>query len=300
MSLAELAEHPFERASSLDALCRLLHERSGRGEETILLAGGTDWIVERHMAPVGNGGRPLPLVVDVSPLAELRGIAIDGETARLGAATTYLELRRHPALTARAPLLGAMAREVGAIQIQARGTLGGNLATASPAADGVAALTALDADVVLRSVRGERSVPLASYYLGYKRSVRAADEVIVRVDFRLPKKDGAFAYWRKVGTRQAQSISKVALAGVVELQDGRIARVGLGMASVAPTTVFLPSVRALALGAPPAALTDETLDRATLADISTIDDIRSTAAYRRHVACALVRELFRQLRTVSS
>lgn len=296
MSLAELPLHPFERASSLPALCSLLADRASRGEGTVLLAGGTDWIVEQHISPVADP-RGLPLVVDVSRLPELGVIEVHGDVARIGAGVTYLAIRRHEELARRAPLLGAMSRDVGALQIQARGTLGGNLATASPAADGVACLAALDAEVVLASTRGERRVPLSGFYTGYKRTVRAADEVIVAVEMTLPR-PGAVTYWRKVGTRLAQAISKVALAGVVDVEDGRIVRLGLGMASVAPTTAFLPTVRALGVGTPLQEISDDALDAATARDVAPIDDIRSTGAYRRHVARALVRELFRRARGV--
>jgi CO/xanthine dehydrogenase FAD-binding subunit len=293
LSLAELAQHPFERAESLDALCHRLAERCAKGEASVLLSGGTDWIVERHLAPTALSPAPLPLVLDVSRLAALRGISVEGDEVRIGSGATYLEIRRHDVLSRRAPLLGAMARDVGALQIQARGTLGGNVATASPAADGVAALAALDARIVLTSVRGERTIPIASYFTGYKRSEKAADEVIVRFEFLLPN-EGAITFWRKVGTRRAQSISKVALAAVAEVDSVRFTRLGFGMASVSPTTALLPTLMAQAI-ASPARLTEDELDALTLGDIAPIDDIRSTAEYRRHVACALVRQFFRLL-----
>lgn len=295
MSLTDLPAHPFHRAGHLDEVCALLAERATKQEATVLLAGGTDWIVEQHLAPPADAG-PLPLVVDVSRLAELRDLQLDGETLRIGAAVTYLALRRNPFVHERLPLLAAMARDVGAIQIQARGTLGGNLATGSPAADGVCALAALDAAVLLRSVRGERRIPLTGYYTGYKRSVRAADEVILGFEVRVPPA-GSAQHWRKVGTRQAQAISKVALAAVAEHDDGRLTWLGLGMASVAPTVAFLPSVRALGVATPLSNLTAAALEDATQHDICPIDDIRSTAAYRRHVAGALVRRFFDSLRT---
>ena len=298
MSLAELALHPFERAESLDAACRTLSHRAGKGDETVLLAGGTDWIVEQHAAAPALGGNP-PLILDVSRIPELRGIRIVSERAVVGAAATYLELRQHPVITRRVPMLTSMARDVGAPQIQARGTLGGNLATASPAADGSAALMALDADVVVASVAGERHVPIAQWFTAYRRTARAADEIIVRIEFALPK-SGGHQLWRKVGTRAAQSISKVALAAVGEYERGRCVRVGIGMASVAPVTAALPHVRALAVSPGPLAVPDEDLDAAVRRDISPIDDVRSTAAYRTHVACALVRGFFRTLRPVSS
>lgn len=294
MNPAELALYPFERPAALTELCRTLSARAGRRERTVLLAGGTDWIVERGLAPPENPDE-LPLVLDVSRLPELRGIQVAKERAAIGAAVTFLEIRSHPVLLRRAPVLTAMAREVGAIQIQARGTLGGNLATASPAADGAAALMALDADVVLASVHGERRVPLTQFFTGYRATRRAEDEVIARVEFVLPR-TGAHQAWRKVGTRAAQAISKVALAAVAGLERGRCVRAGFGMASVAPVTASLPTVRALTLAPSLAAVSDEELDAATRHDIAPIDDIRSTAAYRAHVACALVKAFFRELR----
>jgi CO/xanthine dehydrogenase FAD-binding subunit len=187
-----------------------------------------------------------------------------------------------------------MAADVGAAQIQARGTLGGNLATASPAADGVAALAAYDASILVRSARGARTIPFADLQTGYKTSSRAADEVIVAVELALPAL-GAPWVWRKVGARRAQAISKVALAGVAELAGGRATRFGLGMAAVAPVTARLASVRALATSTPLAALGSPAIERAVEADVAPIDDVRSTREYRLHCAKALVRAWLRQL-----
>jgi len=291
---AEIALYPFERPGTLAELCRTLSARAGRKERTVLLAGGTDWIVERRLAPPADPN-DLPLVLDVSRLPEMRGITVAREIATIGAAATFLEIKSHPVLSRRAPVLTAMAREVGAVQIQARGTLGGNLASASPAADGAAALMALDADVVLASIHGERRVPLTQFFTGYRATRRAEDEVIVRVEFTLPR-TGAHQVWRKVGTRAAQAISKVALAAVAEVVRGRGVRSGFGMASVAPVTVSLPTVRALGLAPSLASVSDEELDAATRRDIAPIDDLRSTAAYRAYVASALVKGFFRELR----
>jgi CO/xanthine dehydrogenase FAD-binding subunit len=188
-----------------------------------------------------------------------------------------------------------MARDVGALQIQARGTLAGNLASGSPAADGVCALAALDATLLLRSIRGPRRIPLSGFYTGYRKSVLAPDELIEAIEIALPPAGSPYA-WRKVGTRQAQAISKVALAAVAVVESGRCTRLGLGMASVAPTVASLPATRALGLSRPLAEITPGDLERAVLADIAPIDDIRSTAAYRRHVAVALVTRFFEGLR----
>lgn len=290
MSVAGLALHPFAAPRDLPEALGLLAERAARNEKTVLLAGGTDWFVERHVAPPETEGT-LPLVLDVSRLEGLRRVSLAGDTLRVGAGVTYLELRKDPRIVARGPLLATMARDVGALQIQARGTLAGNLASGSPAADGVSALAALDATLLLRSVRGARRVPLAGFYTGYRKSVLAPDELIEAIEIELPPAGSPFS-WRKVGTRQAQAISKVALAAVAVVENGRCTRLGLGMASVAPTVAFLPATRALGLSRPLAEITAADVERAVLADISPIDDIRSTAAYRRHVAVALVTRFF--------
>jgi CO/xanthine dehydrogenase FAD-binding subunit len=291
MTAPSLSTLAFASPSTLPEICDLLAERSARGGETVMLAGGTDWYVERHaQLPLAGA----PLVIDLTRVAALRTIDLHGDRLVLGSATTYEDLRRSPVVSVRAPLLAEMAATVGAAQIQARGTLAGNLATGSPAADGVAALAALDAEIVLASRAGERRVPLTGFYTGYRRTVRRPDELIARIEVDLPGRPSHQA-WRKVGTRSAQAISKVALAGIAVVADGRVARIGLGMASVAPTTSFLPSVRALALGRSPRELSGADLDEATGRDIAPIDDIRSTAAYRLHVARALVRNFFAAL-----
>ena len=296
MSVAGLALHPFAAPKSLDEALSLLADRAAKAEKTVLLAGGTDWFVERHVAPAEEAGT-LPLVLDVSRLDALRGISLDGETLCIGAAATYLEIRKDARVAARCLLLAATARDVGALQIQARGTLGGNLASGSPAADGVAALAALDATLLLRSVRGARRVPLASFYTGYRKSVLAADELIEAIEIALAPEGSPFA-WRKVGTRQAQAISKVAFAALAVVSEGRAARLGLGMASVAPTVSFLRATRALGLGKPLAEITDADVEKAIFADVSPIDDVRSTAAYRRHVAVRLAQRFFGELRAL--
>ena len=294
MSLADLRLFEMRRGLDLAALCDLVSERHGRGERTVLLAGGTDWMVEQELrGPLGEG-QSGPLLVDVSRMEELRGVRLTGDTLRIGAATTYLEVRRSEAVLDRAPLLARMARDVGAVQIQARGTLGGNIATASPAADGTAALAALDAEILVRSVRGERRIPIAALQTGYKASTRAPDEIIVAVEIALPPAGSAWI-WRTVGARRAQAISKVALAGVAHVIDGKLARIGLGMASVAPVTALLPKTRALALSRPLADLTQGAIDAAVAEDIAPIDDVRSTRDYRIHCAKAVTRGFLRDL-----
>ena len=188
---------------------------------------------------------------------------------------------------------GEVRQDLGALQIQARGTLGGNLATGSPAADGVTVLAAYDATVVLASVRGERRVPMVEYQTGYKKSLKAPDEAIVAFEMDVPARYSW--YWRKVGTRRAQAISKVALAGIAVIEAGRVTRAGLGMASVAPVTALLSKTRQLLLSAPIAEIAGPDLDAAVLGDIAPIDDVRSTREYRAHCARILVKDFVRQL-----
>jgi len=294
VTIADLSAYEMRYVPSVELLCELVAARQASGQDTVLLAGATDWMVEQEMRPAIESAEELPLLVDISRVGELRGIRIDGDELRIGAATTYLEMRRHDGILSRAPLFACMARDVGAVQIQARGTLGGNLATGSPAADGVAALAAYDALVVVRSVRGERRIPMSDLQTGYKQSCRAQDEVIIAFEMRLPTPNAPW-YWRKVGTRRAQAISKVALAAVAEVDGGRVKRIGCGMASVAPVTALMPATRALALSGPAKAISAAAVDRAVDADVAPIDDIRSTGDYRRHVARALTREWLRLL-----
>ncbi len=293
MSLHDLPRYEMCHVADLDELCQLVYEKVNRSEPIRLLAGGTDLMVE--LVRGKQAPDPLPLVVDVSRLDELRAITWDGKRLTIGAAVTFLELQRHPLVAEWAPIVARMARDVGGPTIQARGTLGGNLATASPAADGVAVLAALDANVLVRSARGARRIPFAKLQTGYKASIRTAEEVIVAFEF-VPPAPGATWLWRKVGPRLAQAISKVALAGVAELGDGgQVTRVGLALASVAPVTARMDQTRALLAGAVPGQLDGEALDAAVESDISPIDDVRSTRIYRIHCAKALVRGFAREL-----
>lgn len=283
----------LRRAGTIAEACTLLAEATSAGD-AFLLAGGTDLVVEDHLAPASAQPKKARVLIDVSDVPELHAIDDRGATIRLGGGVSYLTLRRHPLLVAKLPILGAMAKDVGALQIQARGTLAGNLATASPAADGVAALAALDATIGLRSVRGERAVSIDRYFHGYKKSERARDEVISFVDVRVPSASARWL-WRKVGTRLAQAISKVALGAVVEVDGGVVRHARFGMASVAPTTALLPNVREALEGKPVSAIDLGAVAAAVDADVAPIDDVRSTGKYRRHVAQALVRELVRSL-----
>jgi CO/xanthine dehydrogenase FAD-binding subunit len=304
VTVADLRSFGFGRVPDLASLCESVSELSKGGSKFVLLAGGTDFMVEQEMRTPYASPDEMPFVIDVSRMPELSGIEETPDWLRIGAATTFLEMRRSPIVQRRAPMVARMAADVGAIQIQARGTFGGNLATASPAADGVAALAAYDAVIVVRSVRGTRMIPFAEYATGYKTTTRAEDEVIVRVDLPLVPSAGSgerpFWYWRKIGTRKAQAISKVAVAAVATVQGDQVTRCGLGMASVGPTTALLARTRELFLSTSLSKIDAVAIGKAVDADISPIDDVRSTRAYRAHVARAAVVELAQGLRAPTS
>ena len=208
-------------------------------------------------------------------LAGLRRIEVRGGLLSIGAMATHTDLIRSPLVCKRLPMLAAAAREVGGTQIQNRGTLGGNVANGSPAGDTLPVLAAADAVVVLRSASETRRVPFTAYYTGYRQSVRRPDELIV--GFEIPPIRGR-QWFRKVGTRAAQAISKIVIAGVA----GPLPRIALG--SVAPTVVRATRTEAaLAAGAPL-----EDARRILMDEIAPIDDIRSTAEYRRRVASNLL------------
>jgi CO/xanthine dehydrogenase FAD-binding subunit len=287
----------FSRPATLDDALARLAAFASRGVRPTLLAGGTDWMVERHMVPPGTAPREPGPVIDITAIDALR-TASRVESARgndgfaIGAGVSYLAMRRDPLLAREVPMLAAMAVDVGAIQIQARGTLGGNLATGSPAADGVPVLMALGCDVVLMSKRGTRAVNIDDFYTGYRRNVMAPDEMIHSVVFETP----ARWFWRKVGTRRAQSIAKVALAATARVENGSVVDARFGMASVAPTTVPLRAVREAMVGRRVADLDGAALDAALARDIAPIDDVRSTREYRLHVAGRLLRQFVATLR----
>jgi CO/xanthine dehydrogenase FAD-binding subunit len=213
--------------------------------------------------------------VDLWPLDGLRRIEARGGLLAIGALATYTDIIRSPLVRARLPMLAAASREVGGVQIQNRGTIGGNVANASPAGDTLPVLAAADATVVLQSAGGVRRVPFTAFYTGYRQSVRRPDELIV--GFEIPRLRGR-QWFRKVGTRAAQAISKVVVAGLI----GDEVRVALG--SVAPTVVRASRTEAaLARG-----VSIEEAQRTLMDEIVPIDDLRSTAEYRRRVAANLL------------
>jgi xanthine dehydrogenase small subunit len=238
------------------------------------LAGCTDLYVGLHFGTVRE-----PRFLDLQGLRALRGIRRKGDTLVVGALATYAELIASPLVWRRLPILAEASRWVGSPQIQNRGTLGGNVANASPAGDTLPVLAAAEATVVLRSVDGERRVPFTSFYTGYRQTAMRKDELIVAIE--VPPVEGR-QWFRKVGTRAAQAISKVVMAGV------RAPRPRIALGSVAPTVVRLPRTEAaLAEGRTITEARDVLLE-----EIQPIDDLRSTAAYRRRVSANLLAQFW--------
>jgi CO/xanthine dehydrogenase FAD-binding subunit len=250
-----------------------------------IVAGGTDF----HPARVGRP--PEAEILDLSRLAALRGITADGSGWRIGALTTWTDVAR----AALPPLFDALAQaalEVGGLQVQNRGTVGGNLCNASPAADGVPALLALDASVELASLRGTRTLPLADFVLGPRRTALAPDELLVAI--RVPRR-GAAARSRflKLGHRRYLVISIAMVAAAVDVDEAdRIAWAGVAVGACSAAARRLPAVEEALLGTPRAALPDTAAralrDAAALAPLAPIDDVRGTARYRLDAAATLV------------
>lgn len=252
-------------------------------------AGGTDLMV------LLEGGRLKHRnYINIWPLKELRGIEANDTHVTLGALTTYTDVQANAILRREFPMLCQAASETGGLAIQNRGTLGGNIVNASPAADSPPALLAYDAEIELVSARGSRWLPYQGFHTGYKQMHIDADELLSRI--RMPRNTTGFThYYRKVGTRKAQAISKVCLAAVGKLEHDRIATTRIAVGSVAPIVVRCVQTENTLRGR---TLDEETLEAAckSLQEISPIDDIRSTAKYRLQVAKNLLVDFLTQLR----
>src|SRR2546423_7603611 len=252
-------------------------------------AGGTDLMVLLE-----SGKLPHKNYLNIWNLPELRGIEVSNEHVTLGALTTYTEVQANPILREEFPMLCQAASETGGLAIQNRGTLGGNIANASPAADSPPALLAYDAEVELVSAGGLRRVEYAEFHTGYKQTLMREDELIARVRLRRPRA-GARQFYRKVGTRRAQAISKVCFAGLAELDGDVLNDVRIAVGSVAPVVMRCRRTEGLLKGR----RLDGASVRGALDEIARevvpIDDIRSTARYRRRVAQNLLEEFLSNL-----
>jgi CO/xanthine dehydrogenase FAD-binding subunit len=259
-----------------------------------LFAGGTDLMVLLEAGKLTHKN-----YLNIWNLAELRAIKVSEEHVTLGALTTYTEVQSDPILRAEFPMLCQAASETGGLAIQNRGTLGGNIANASPAADSPPALLAYNAEVELLSVRGSRWVPYQTFHTGYKKMIMEPDELLARV--RLPRRwPDLQHYYRKVGTRKAQAISKVCLAATGRINEDRVDHVRLAFGSIAPVPLRCIKTEDVLRGA---TLDEGTIEKAKselAREIVPIDDIRSTKNYRLRVSVNLLEDFLRQLAAKSN
>lgn len=280
-----LAGYEMRAATSLDEALRALAAEPG---VWTAFAGGTDLMV---LMEAGKLARRKYL--SLWNLAELRGVHVREAEVVIGALATYSDLVATPILEAEFPLVCAAARETGAVAIQNRGTVGGNIANASPAADLPPALLVYDAVLTVASVRGERRIPYDTFHQAYKVMDLAADELIVSVT--LPRRPERWVEtYRKVGTRRAQAISKVCFAAAAAVENGRIRDVRIALGSVAPTVVRCRRTEDVLRHRSP---DDDVIRAARTAlngEIEPIDDIRSNAHYRRTVAANLLEGFLRE------
>ncbi|HST52379.1 MAG TPA: xanthine dehydrogenase family protein subunit M [Pyrinomonadaceae bacterium] len=247
-------------------------------------AGGTDLMVLLEAGRLEHKN-----FFSIAHLPELHGVEASDTHVRLGALTTYTDVRRDAFLSREFPMLAQAARETGGVAIQNRGTLGGNIANASPAADSPPALLAYDAELELVAAEGSRRLPYSEFHTGYKQTRMRPEELIACVHLRRPRA-GARHFYRKVGTRRAQAISKVCFAGLAESEGAMLTNVRVALGSVAPVPLRCRRTEELLTGKN----VDEELTSAALEEIAReiapIDDIRSTARYRARVAQNLLAE----------
>ena len=259
------------------------------GGGATILAGGTD-LYPAHV------GRPFDrTVVDLSAIASLRTIADQGDHWRIGAAVTWREI----ADAALPPLFDGMkaaAREIGGAQVQNTGTIGGNLCNASPAADGVPCLLTLDASVEIAGIGATRSLPLADFILGNRRTALRPGEMVVGITIARPTSARAAGHFLKLGARSYLVISIAMVSGVLEASaDGRVARAALAVGACSAVAQRLPRLEADLAGRPVDGTLGDIVTPGHLADLAPLDDIRADAGYRRHAATILTARLLSDL-----
>jgi xanthine dehydrogenase small subunit len=257
----------FVRPADLDDALALLAERP----EALLVAGSTDWGVEVNLR-----GMRAPLLVAVDRLPELRELSIGADEIRIGAALTLTEIERR--LDGEVPLLADVWPQFASRLIRNGATLGGNLGTGSPIGDTPPALLALEAQLVLASASGERVVPIGDYFTGYRRSVRASDELIKEI--RIPRPLAGLTAFHKIAKRRFDDISSVAVAFALDVADGVVRRACIGLGGVAATPVRALATEAALVGQPWSEETVRTVSGVLSKEGTPLDDHRASASYR--------------------
>ena len=283
---ANPADFELLAPGNLSAVVSLLSKQPG---EWLPIAGGTDVMVQ-----YAAGKLAARKLVSLWNLPELRRIEASEAEVTIGAACTYTDLREHQVVSQEFPLLAAAASWTGGIANQNRGTIGGNIVNASPAADSLPALLVYDAELILLSARGERRVPYNDFHTGYKKMLLAPDELVRAIS--LPRRfSGYIAYSRKVGARNAQAISKVCVAGQARIRENCVTDVRIAAGSVAPVPIRLRVTERFVEGKPITADLAKAARQVAMSEARPIDDIRSTATYRAAVLGNLIAEFLQKI-----
>jgi CO/xanthine dehydrogenase FAD-binding subunit len=256
-----------------------------------IIAGGTDFYPARVGRPLYDRG--VSYVLDLTALPHLRGIQESGDGYRIGAMTTWTEIAEEP-LPAHFYCLQAAAREVGGRQIQNRGTIGGNLCNASPAADGVPALLALGAEIELLSRKGKRRLALSDFILGPRQIALRPDEIAAAILIPKPK-GAAHSSFVKLGARKYLVISIVMAAGYLDIAGSRIGEARIAVGSCSPVAQRLPALEAALKGEVAISNLARVVKAEHLAPLKPIDDVRASAEYREEAALEVVRRLLAEL-----
>ena len=280
------ADYRLVAPASLQAVVSLLAAEPGAW---LPIAGGTDLMVQ-----YAAGKLPARKLVSIWNLSELRRIEVLPDEIRIGAGCTYTDLREHQTVQREFSLLARAAAWTGGVANQNRGTLGGNIVNASPAADSLPALLVYEADLILVSVRGERRLPYREFHTGYKKTKLAPDELI-RTICIARKFSPYFAYTRKVGARNAQAISKVCIAALGRRGGDVVEDIRIALGSVAPVPIRLVETERLLLGQSMDSSLLAVVKKTAIAELRPIDDVRSTARYRSAVVGNLVTEFLEKL-----
>jgi len=272
---------------NLQEALKLMADEKSRGRP---IAGGTDLMVQWS-----SGVLPMPeRAIDLSGLPELKGISETTDSVVIGAAVTHAEIRRSPIVQAHLPSLAQAAATIGGAQIQARGTIAGSVANASPAGDLGPSLLITNGRVVVASKAGEREIELAKFFLGYRKIDLQPDELIVR--FILPKiHAGCRESFRKLGPRAAQAISKVMGSYRGSAKGKEVKDFAVALGSVAPIPIRLPEFEQWIVGKEIGKKVLDEAEKRVTAMIKPIDDIRSTAEYRQWVSGKIVRGFLEEL-----
>jgi CO/xanthine dehydrogenase FAD-binding subunit len=283
---SNITQYDLIAPNSLDAVLQVLADSP---DHYTPIAGGTELMVA-----LGAGRLQPKKLVSLWDLEELRFIEVAPDAIIIGAGSTFTDIRKHPVIADEFSILGDAASWTGSIANQNRGTLGGNIVNASPAADSPPALLAYDAELTIISTRGPRTLPYRDFHLAYKETALEPDELLHSVAISRNLK-GYKTYIRKVGTRNAQAISKVAIAALARMKNGHIEDIRVGAASLREYPARLTNTEQSLVGKPITSATIAAARAAILTEARPIDDIRSTAKYRATVAANLLEEFLRTL-----